>query len=77
MQNRSNQDVFVVMNMFAKTENTAKSTKNSRKTDKTRRKPVEIRCFPLTNASESRKVNGGRVSGTRINPVDPRIALMA
>jgi hypothetical protein len=26
--------------------------------------------FPLTNAPESRKVNGGRVSETRINPVD-------
>jgi DNA-binding protein HU-beta len=33
-----------------------------KKTDKNRRKPVEMRCFPLTNLAESRKVNGGRVS---------------
>jgi DNA-binding protein HU-beta len=33
-----------------------------KKTEKNRRKPVEIRCFPLTNPAESRKVNGGRVS---------------
>jgi hypothetical protein len=33
-----------------------------KKTEKTRRKPVEMRCFPLTNPAESRKVNGGRVS---------------
>src|SRR6185437_14526059 len=52
---------------------TAKFAHFSRKTNKTRRKPVEIRCFPLTNASESRKVNGARVSETRINPVDPCI----
>jgi hypothetical protein len=32
------------------------------KTEKNRRKPVEMRCFPLTNPAESRKVNGGRVS---------------
>jgi hypothetical protein len=32
-----------------------------------------MRCFPLTNALESRKVNGVRVSETRINPDDPAL----
>jgi hypothetical protein len=50
-----------------------KSRQNPRKTGKNRRKPVEIRCFPLTNALESRKVNGVRVSETRINPDDPAL----
>jgi hypothetical protein len=41
---------------------TAKTSQFPKKTEKNRRKPVEMRCFPLTNAAESRKVNGGRVS---------------
>jgi hypothetical protein len=45
-----------------------------KKTEKNRRKPVEMRCFPLTNPAESRKVNGGRVSLDRINACDPRIS---
>jgi hypothetical protein len=40
----------------------AKISQFPKKTEKNRRKPVEIRCFPLTNPAESRKVNGGRVS---------------
>ncbi len=35
---------------------------------------MEIRAFPLTNSVESRKVNGVRVSETRINPEDARIS---
>ena len=40
----------------------AKNSQFPKKTEKNRRKPVEMRCFPLTNPAESRKVNGGRVS---------------
>jgi hypothetical protein len=40
----------------------AKIGQSPKKTKKNRRKPVEMRCFPLTNPAESRKVNGGRVS---------------
>jgi DNA-binding protein HU-beta len=40
----------------------AKIGQFQKKTKKNRRKPVEMRCFPLTNLAESRKVNGGRVS---------------
>ncbi|HTV15419.1 MAG TPA: hypothetical protein VME68_11935 [Acidobacteriaceae bacterium] len=36
------------------------------KTRKNRKKPVETRVLPLTNAVESRKVNGGRFFRTRV-----------
>jgi DNA-binding protein HU-beta len=38
-----------------------------RKARENRKKPVETQVFPLTNASESRKVNGGRFFRSRIN----------
>jgi len=38
-----------------------------RKTKENRKKPVETGVLPLTNAFESRKVNGGRFFRSRIN----------
>jgi hypothetical protein len=38
-----------------------------RKTRKNRKNPVETDVLPLTIASESRKVNGGRFFRTRVN----------
>ncbi|MFP5230848.1 MAG: hypothetical protein ACLGXA_24795 [Acidobacteriota bacterium] len=45
----------------------AKKGDFQKKTRENRKKPVETRVFPLTNASESRKVNGGRFFRSRIN----------
>jgi hypothetical protein len=53
--------------------NSANFPENPKKTLKNRRKPVEIRYFPLTNFKKSRKVNGVRISETRVNPAYPRI----
>jgi DNA-binding protein HU-beta len=47
-------------------KNCRKSGIFRRETRKTRKKPVETALFPLTNALESRKVNGGRYFRTRV-----------
>jgi hypothetical protein len=49
------------------TQKRAKNDVFQRKTRKNRKKPVETRVCPLTIASESRKVNGGRFFRSRIN----------
>jgi DNA-binding protein HU-beta len=48
-------------------QNRAKIRLFQRKARENRKKPVETRVLPLTNASESRKVNGGRFFRSRIN----------
>jgi hypothetical protein len=51
----------------ANPEKAAISAVFQRKTRKNRKNPVETRVLPLTNAAESRKVNGGRFFRTRVN----------
>jgi hypothetical protein len=46
---------------------TAKFGVFQRKTRENPKNPVETGLFPLTIASESRKVNGGRFFRTRVN----------
>jgi hypothetical protein len=50
----------------ARLPKTPKSTVFQRKTRENRKNPVETGLFPLTNAAESRTVNGGRFFRTRV-----------
>jgi hypothetical protein len=54
------------LSVTPKPQKTAKSTVFQRKTRENRKNPVETGVLPLTNAAESRKVNGGRFFRTRV-----------
>jgi len=64
---RSRKGAWIAVPAAALSRKQAKNRGFPEKCQEKPQKPVETRVLPLTNAAESRKVNGGRFFPSRIN----------